>query len=155
MLTLAVCLPGVVGAGEQPLRLSTTDTVTVRADEAWEMDEGGGIVVEGGVRINAPRWAVTADHAELRGALEEPDMVVVDGAPARIRVVLAGGRNTVDGHSDHIEYARAENILRLDGAAALDEGGRKIDASAIEYLLSKRIFRTAGDRRVKVQVIPK
>jgi lipopolysaccharide export system protein LptA len=153
-----VALPLVTGpafGADEALRLSDADTVVVRADEARESDAGDAYYFSGNIRIYAPQWAVLADKAELVGRIENPDQVIVEGAPARIRVQVKDNKKPIEGRSDRVEYDRRNDLVRLSGTALLDDDGRVVNSEMIEYFLNKRLFRTGGDRRVRVVATPK
>ena len=160
MLTRA-CIPALfLAAGpafgaDQPLRLSDADTVVVKADEARESDARDAFEFSGNIQIHAPEWAILADRAELIGRIENPDQVIVEGKPARIRVKVNDGKKTIEGQSDRVEYDRRNDAVRLSGTALLDDDGKVINSGMIEYFLDKRLFRTGGGKRVRVIATPK
>ncbi len=139
------------GAGSaQKLELSKDDTVVVRADEAWEEFAGQVAHFRGNFELAAPDWSVAADSAVVYGPLEDPERIVVDGAPARIRLKQAGREGTVEGEGRHIEYRRADDTVSLSGQARLRDGERTLSSALIEY--ERRGDRVSAGEGVEVLI---
>ncbi|MCC6203247.1 MAG: hypothetical protein IT494_09615 [Gammaproteobacteria bacterium] len=135
------------------LRLADRDTVVIHAAEAWEGEHANTFHIRGNIEISAPDWAVLADAATLEGSLDNPDRIVIEGAPARIRIQLKND-DPIEGSSSRIEYDRARDRLNLAGDAQLLQGGQSISSADIEYLLDRRTYRTSGGKRVRTVVDP-
>jgi lipopolysaccharide transport protein LptA len=98
---------------------------------------------------------VVADAATLEGSIDNPNKVIVEGSPARIRIILKNRDDDLEGKSTRIEYDRARDTLSLAGGAQLDESGQSVTSGTIEYKLGSRVFRTAGGERVRIVLDPK
>ncbi len=143
------------GQAAQKLELTRDDTVVVRADEAWE-EPGQRIAhFRGNFQLKAPDWSVAADRAVVYGPLENPDRVVVDGMPARIRLLKSDRITEVEGQGRHIEYRRASDTVSLSGEARLNDGDNALVSSRIEYDIGADSISAGGEEGVEVVVQPK
>ncbi len=139
------------GAGSaQKLELSKDDTVVVRADEAWEEFAGQVAHFRGNFELTAPDWSVVADSAVVYGPLEDPERIIVDGAPARIRLAKSGREDPIEGEGRHIEYRRADDTVSLSGQARLRDGERTLSSALIEY--ERRGDRVSAGEGVEVLI---
>lgn len=131
------------------------ESVILRADEAREDVSQQAIHLRGGVEVDASDWAIAADSASLYGDLEDPRLIVVKGMPARLRVFRSDGEDTVEAEGQHIEYRRAEDLIRITNRAILVIGPRTLRGSNVEYAIRTRRFTAGGGgERVRVESIP-
>lgn len=152
-LTSFLLLSASIACADDRLRLADRDTVVIHATEAWEGSLDNVFHIRGNIEIRAPDWAILADTATLQGSLDNPDRIVVEGSPARIRIQLKNGE-AIEGSSSRIEYDRAQDTLDLAGDAQLLQGGQSVSSSSIEYLLDRRTYRTSGGKRVRTILEP-
>lgn len=160
------CLPVFI-IGSQPgfaeaLDFSSDDTVTITAERAWEVDEADVIHFSGQFEIRAPDWHVTADTAVVYGNLDEPSKLVMEGNPAKIRLLRdandgAGSprpQENVEGAASIIEYFRATDKLILRGAASLTRAGNVLNSEVIEYNVDADRYSASGAGGVNIQLNP-
>jgi lipopolysaccharide transport protein LptA len=128
-----------------PPGVAKNETVTVRADEAWEDPKTEAVHFRGNFEIRASDWSVTANEAALYGPLDDPDRVVAVG---RARIRLNSGeqqtRKPVNGEADRIEYQRASDRVTLIGNARLHKRDNTMQAARIEYDRANDSFRAGG-----------
>lgn len=151
--TVLAC--AVAGArAEQPPLLPLADVLIVHADRAWETDSGDAMYFEGHLQLRGNNWRIEADSAHLRGDLDDPDLVVVKGAPARIVVGAADEREPLEGHGRHLEFEPRSETLRLEGGAMIVKGRQSISSESIKYLLARDTFAAGSHGRVRVVTTP-
>ena len=127
--------------------------ITVYADRAWEgeTDAAGRTVLhlEGNFEMRAADWRVTADRAEVHGPVEDPDEVLVIGAPARIWFQDDDGAAST-GQGGRIVYRRREELLELYDDALLEGEELSMTSSAIVYDLKNRRLRSSGTDGIEI-----
>lgn len=138
----------------EPAYVVHADVVIVHADRAWENDSGPGMRFAGDLSLRGRDWRIEADSAELAGGIDDPERVVVDGAPARIVVTVEGSGEPVEGRSSHLEFEPDSETLRLEGAAMLVRGQQSVSSERIEYQLSRGTFAAGSHGRVRVVMRP-
>lgn len=130
------------------------DAIIVYAERASETDDGGSMIFEGNLNIHANDWRIDANRALLAGALNDPDRIVVDGAPAVIVVGRQGDPEPFVGRAEHLEFEPGIKLVRLAGAATIAKGGQSISSESIEYQLGKGTFSAGAQGRVKIVTKP-
>jgi len=98
----------------------------------------------GSFALQARDWRLKADTATLYGPLENPDTVVIQGSPAHIWVHVEDDNRNIQGSSERIEYDRLRNIVRLSGAAELNDGTRTFNSGYIEFDIKSNRVSGAG-----------
>lgn len=153
-LILQVCLNAAsVSAAEVP-RLDQQDTIVVRADQAWESDDGDVLNFEGNFELTAPDYYLKSDTAELHGAMEDPSTIIADGQPVQFWVQDDSGRKT-HGEGARLEYHRDQNLLRLSGKAVLRDEHTVMRSSMLEYDTANRRLVGTGNDGVQIVTQPK
>ena len=149
-----VCAAAGARADQPPLQ-PLEDVLIVHADRAWENDTGDAMYFEGHLELRGHDWRIEADSAHLRGDLDDPDLVVVKGAPARIVVGGPDEREPLEGHGRHLEFEPRSETLRLEGGATIVKGQQSISSESIKYLLERDTFAAGSHGRVRVVTKPK
>lgn len=142
-------------AGERQARTKLHDTIIARAREAWQSDTGDAMYFSGDLQLRGSKWEITADRARVEGKLEDPDLVVVDGNPARIIVGRADDEEPFEGRSQHLEFEPRNETIRLEGEAMIVKGQQSISSETIKYLLARDTFAAGSHGRVRVVTKPK
>ena len=124
--------------------------IVIRADRAWEGEGGGVLYLEGSFEMSSPDWRVTAEDAEVHGPVENPERVVVSGAPARISFDNEG--STITGQGGRIVYRYREEVIELYDDAVLEGEDVSMTSSAIVYDLRNERLRSSGSDGVEVIV---
>lgn len=163
---VAFCLltsfSGMMPAFAGPLDFSSSDTVIVTAERAWEADEIDVIHFSGNFELHAPDWSLFGDTAVVYGKLDDPDRVVVEGSPARIAFLrdTTGEGSTVesteriDGAALFVEYFRATDKLLMRGEASLTRGDSTLTSELIEYDVEADRSSASGEGGIQVQFTP-
>ena len=132
-----------------------TDTVRVRAQSARQADDGDTFFLAGDFVLESADWQIVADTALIHGALEDPDLIDVDGQPARIRVIRKADRVPVLGYGEHLQFNPRADTIDLNGQAKVQRERQSISAATIHYLVDEDTFSTGKGSRVRVVTQPK
>ena len=93
-----------------------------------------------------------AHSASLFGRLENPERLVLKGAPANF-TLLADGQdrdNIIRAEAQEIIYNRDTRWVSLNGGARLSQGDRVLSSIAIEYNIDTDRFRTRDQTGVEI-----
>ena len=155
LLALLPCAPAARAEPATPAP-QPRENVSVRADLAWEDRDGDAVHVQGHVEMRAARWALAADRARLRGALDAPEQVVAEGSPARMRFEQAGdeGPQRVDASGQTLEYERKDSRVALSGRAELRRDQDLMQGERIEYWRDTDRFSAGGEGRLRLVISP-
>ena len=124
--------------------------IVIRADRAWEGEDGEVLYLQGSFEMSSAEWRVTAHDAEVHGPVEDPERVVVSGAPARISFDNEG--STITGQGGRIVYRYREEVIELYDDAILEGEDVSMASSAIVYDLRNGRLRSSGSDGVEVIV---
>ena len=124
----------------------------IRADRAWEpAPEVAGdeevLNLEGNFEMRGPDWQLAADRAQVYGPVEDPERLVIRGAPARVSLVRRNGERA-SGTGERITYWRRRELVEVHGAAAFAAGNLAVTSSKIIYDLGKERLESVGDAGV-------
>lgn len=145
---------------------ASSDTVTLRAERAWESDEADVMYFDGKFEIRAPDWYLTGDSAVVYGALDNPDRVVVEGLPAKLAFIRTGEEQTgedggvsspgkrIDGTAAFIEYFRIGDKLTMRGAASMVSKNSTLVSESIEYDIDTERYSASGEGGINVLLQP-
>lgn len=154
LFTLQFLVAAGLAAQERSLSLSPVDKVLIRSAEAREDIEPGIIHFSGDFYLEASDWNVSADHATLYGNLDDPETVVLTGAPARISVTAEYGGKTdeISGQAARITYWRDEKLIELQGDARLGRSEHILQGGSIDYDIDSDSLHAGGEGGVKIVV---
>jgi lipopolysaccharide transport protein LptA len=146
----------------QSIGFNSDDTVTVKAERAWEAEESDVIHFSGNFELLAPDWSLRGDTAVVYGSLDDPDRVIVEGNPASISFLLdpdedattSEPREQVDGAASIVEYFRSTDKLKMRGAAKLTRKSSTISSEDIEYDIDADKYSASGEGGIDMQFIP-
>jgi lipopolysaccharide transport protein LptA len=153
ILSSILCLSAqVLATAQEPIQLPRVDKVSIRSNQAWEDTEPSVMHFSGDFNLTAADWFVSADSATLYGNLDDPETVVLQGAPAtfRVRAVHDQAEETVSGDARQITYLRRLQVVRLEREARLHWGDTVIRGAEIEYDLETDRFRASGPEGISL-----
>jgi lipopolysaccharide transport protein LptA len=144
IFTICLLLAPDLVLGDTEINVSSEDMVAIRAEEAWEDVKPDTIHFSGRFEMRIRDMILKANTASLFGRLENPDRLVLKGAPANFTLAADGqGRsNTIRAEAQEIIYNRESNWVSLNGEARLSQGDRVLSSIAIEYNIETDRFRT-------------
>ena len=124
--------------------------IVIRADRAWEGEDGETLYFVGSFEMRSADWVVTARQAEVHGPVEDPERLVVTGQPAKISFDNDGSR--ISGRGGRIVYRYREEVIELYDDAVLEGEDVLMTSSAIIYDLRNERLRSSGSDGVEVIV---
>ena len=129
-------------------------TLIVTAKEATQSETRDSLELNGDLIIRSDSWRIKADSAVLAGALDEPDEISVNGAPAKFTYQREPQSAPISAVSDFINFHPDAQRLELDGDAYIEREGQQISSESIHYFLDDDLFKTGTQGRVRVVTQP-
>ena len=125
------------------------EPLLIRADRAWEpapeaAGDGETLNLEGNFEMRGPDWRLTADSAQVHGPVEDPERLVILGAPARVSLIRRNGERA-SGSGERIIYWHRRELVEVHGTAAFEAGDLAVTSSKIIYDLGKERLESVGD----------
>ncbi|EFE49242.1 putative lipopolysaccharide transport periplasmic protein LptA [Neisseria elongata subsp. glycolytica ATCC 29315] len=68
------------------------------------------------------------------------------GSPVRFGQTLDGGKGTVNGEANQVEYSSASNVVKLSGNAKVTRGGDKAEGAVITYNTRTEVYTVSGSK---------
>ncbi|MCS4534309.1 lipopolysaccharide transport periplasmic protein LptA [Neisseria montereyensis] len=138
----------------QPIQIEADQGSLDQANQVTTFS-GNVIIKQGSLHINAGSVRVSRNS---RGE----QTISASGRPVRFGQTLDGGKGTVNGQADRVEYASATNIVNLIGNAKVQRGGDSAEGAAITYNTRTEVYTVngskaagmSGNRRVTVVIQP-
>ncbi len=124
--------------------------IVIRADRAWEGEDDGVLHMAGNFEMRSTDWRVTAETAEIQGPVENPELLILNGSPARISFDNEG--SAITGRGGRINYRYREEVLELYEDAVLEGEDISLSSSVIVYDLAEERLRSSGTDGVEVVV---
>jgi lipopolysaccharide transport protein LptA len=143
--------------GAYPPGFSKGDTVSIRADQAWEDEQPDIVHFTGNFLMKAADWSVSADSATLYGNLDDPETVLLEGSPAQVLLLRQtdDGNEEISGTAPQIEYQRKANVIKLSGGAVLRLDDNILRSEEIEYDIELDRYQAGGSEGVRIEVTPR
>ena len=66
--------------------------------------------------------------------------------PVRFGQTLDGGKGTVNGEANQVEYSSASNVVKLSGNAKVTRGGDKAEGAVITYNTRTEVYTVSGSK---------
>ena len=136
------------------LSISGEDRVDLRAEAAWEDETPEVMHFSGNFEMRVRDWVLFSDRATVRGPLENPEIIEVQGSPAQL--VLARGTadrpQPVTAQALRIIYTRDSKRVLLDGAAMLTQGQTTLHSDSIEYQLDTDQLHASGATAMSIDL---
>ena len=132
------------------------ETINVSADEAYEDIQPGILHLKGNFQMQSREWKLESDSAKIYGQPDRPDMVFLEGAPARFLITRDNGKGhgTVKAEAKAMKYQRSTNMLELTGGAILKLDDEVIKSTLIKYDIGTNRYWAGGVNGVLINVPP-
>jgi lipopolysaccharide transport protein LptA len=151
VLVAVMLLPGYVLSLDE----NKGETITIRADEAYEDLKPGTLHFKGHFIMQSSEWNLESRQATVHGRLDRPDRVILKGSPARFQSKLDGEKQlVVEAEAMEMEYLRSTNMLELTGGALLKLDEEEIRSKVIKYDIGTRRYWAGGVDGVMIEVLP-
>ncbi len=131
--------------GEPPM--PKEQRVRPEAVTTCSVEESGGddvLNLEGNFEMRGPDWRLTADSAQVYGSVEDPERLVIMGAPARMSLIRRNGERA-SGTGQRITYWRRRELVEVHGDAAFAAGNLAVTSSRIIYDLDEERLKSLGN----------
>ncbi len=134
--------------------ITRENMVAIRADTAWEDIEPETIRFQGHFELRSGDMHLLAEQATVRGSLDDPASMHLQGAPARISLLQEGKETAaaISAEADSIDYQRDDGTVILSGNAQLRQAGNTMLSSRIVYDIERGRFRAEGDEGVQLNL---
>ena len=126
----------------QPIRISA-DTVTVDQKTGVTRYQGGVVMRQGGLRIDADRVVVRYERGEIQ-------MLSAFGKPVTFRQRTEDGQGEIKGSAERLQYSAADRVLHLYDQVALHQGDDVLHSAALHYDLGSERLQAEGDPNSRV-----
>lgn len=152
VLFVVMVLPGDV----LPVDQIDLETISISADEAYEDIKPGILHLKGHFRMQSREWKLESGSAKIYGQPDRPDMVFLEGVPARFLITQddGEGQRTVEAEAEAMKYQRSTNTLELSGGAILMLDGEVIKSTVIKYDIGTNRYWAGGVTGVMIEVPP-
>jgi len=152
VLFIMMISPGVV----LPVDQIGQETINISADEAYEDIQPGILHFKGHFQMQSREWKLESASAKIYGQPDRPDMVFLEGAPARFLITRddGEGQQTVEAEAKAMKYQRSTNMLELSGGAILMLDGEVIKSTVIKYDIGTNRYWAGGVTGVMIEVPP-
>jgi len=135
---------------------TSTETIRISADEAYEDIQPGILHLKGHFLMQTNEWQLESVMATVYGQPDKPDRVYLEGSPAHFLISRddAEGLHLVEAKAPVIEYRRSVNSLKLTGGAVLKLDDEVIRSTVINYDIATRHYWAGGADGVIIEVPP-
>ena len=124
------------------------------ADEAEQGIGGENFVLRGNLKVRRGDWEILGLRGVIVGPLGEPEQVVVDGAPATIRMLSDKNVVDVEGRCEHLSFEPSSRLVHLSGQASIVSEVYSVSSESIDYSMDLKRFSAGQKSRVKVVARP-
>ncbi len=130
------------------------DLLFLSADEAEQGIGGEHFVLRGNLKVRRGDWEIVGLRGVIAGPLDEPEQVVVDGAPATIRMLSDKNVVDVEGRCEHLAFEPSSRLVYLRGQASIVSEIYSVSSESIDYSMDLKRFSAGQKSRVKVVTKP-
>jgi len=130
------------------------ETIMVSAELAWEDPGSTTTHYRGNFVLRTPEWSVKAAEASVYGSINNPDRIVLSGAPARIWINQPEQDKVVHGAGAQVEYRLDSKTVTMTGDAELHDGDDTVNSESIVYDIKADAYSAGGTGRVRISINP-
>ncbi|WP_373746607.1 lipopolysaccharide transport periplasmic protein LptA [Neisseria dentiae] len=123
---------------QQPIQIEADQGSLDQANQVTTFS-GNVIIKQGTLNISAGSVRVS------RNSKGEQQMNA-SGSPVRFSQTLDGGKGTVKGQANNIDYSSATNIVKLIGNAKVERGGDLAEGAVITYNTRTEVYTVQGSK---------
>lgn len=138
MTTLLISSPtfALQSDSKQPIQIEADQGSLDQANQTTTFS-GNVIIKQGTLNIRAGSVTVsrTAKGEQLMKAA---------GSPVKFSQTLDGGKGTVNGQANHVEYTSATGLVKLTGNAKVQRGGDMAEGAVITYNMRTEVYTIQG-----------
>lgn len=120
--------------------------IQIEADQG-SLDQTNQVTTfSGNVIIKQGTLNISAGSVRVSRNSKGEQQMNASGKPVRFSQTLDGGKGTVNGRADNIDYSSATNIVKLTGNAKVTRGGDMAEGAVITYNTRTEVYTVQGSK---------
>lgn len=123
---------------KQPIQIEADQGSLDQANQVTTFS-GNVIIKQGSLNIRAGSVKVSRND-------KGEQFMSASGSPVRFSQTLDGGKGTVNGQANNIEYSSATGVAKLTGNAKVQRGGDLAEGSVITYNTRTEVYTVLGSK---------
>ncbi len=120
--------------------------IEIEADRGELDQKKQSTTFSGNVVIKQGTLNIRAANVNVVRSSDGQQAVKAVGNPVRFGQTLDGGKGTVNGEAQQVEYSSASNIVRLSGNAKVTRGGDLAEGAVITYNTRTEVYTVVGSK---------
>ena len=126
------------------LQSDSKQPIAVEADSGSLDQANQSTTFTGNVIIRQGTLNIRASSVNVSRNEKSEQFVKASGAPVRFSQTLDGGKGTVNGQADNVDYSSATGIVTLTGRARVQRGGDVAEGAVITYNMRTEVYTISG-----------
>ncbi len=157
MLKTIVCCFGVLFSAihfnslASPLGEGAFDTISIKADEAFEDILPDILHLHGHFSMHSDQWQLASERATVYGQPDKPNKIILEGSPATFQIKQSE-TGPVEASAPRMAYERDTDTLELSGGAILKLEKETIRGTVIKFDISSNGYHAGGAGGVRIVV---
>ncbi|MDO4878699.1 MAG: lipopolysaccharide transport periplasmic protein LptA [Neisseria sp.] len=142
----ALILGLLLAAQAHALESDRKQPIEIEADRGELDQKKQSTTFSGNVVIKQGTLNIRAANVNVVRSSDGQQAMKAVGSPVRFSQTLDGGKGTVNGEAQQVEYSSASNIVRLTGNAKVTRGGDLAEGAVITYNTRTEVYTVLGSR---------
>ncbi|OSI15118.1 lipopolysaccharide transport periplasmic protein LptA [Neisseria dumasiana] len=140
LAALAVTAPAYAlqSDSKQPIQIEADQGSLDQANQVTTFS-GNVIIKQGSLNIRAGSVKVSRND-------KGEQFMSASGSPVRFGQTLDGGKGTVNGQANNVEYSSATGVVKLTGNARVQRGGDLAEGASITYNTRTEVYTVHGSK---------
>ena len=120
--------------------------IEIEADQGELDQKNQSTTFSGNVVIKQGTLNIRAASVNVVRSADGQQTMKASGSPVRFGQTLVGGKGTVNGEANQVEYSSASNVVKLSGNAKVTRGGDKAEGAVITYNTRTEVYTVSGSK---------
>ena len=120
--------------------------IQIEADQGELDQKNQSTTFSGNVVIKQGTLNIRAASVNVVRSADGQQTMKASGSPVRFGQTLDGGKGTVNGEANQVEYSSASNVVKLSGNAKVTRGGDKAEGAVITYNTRTEVYTVSGSK---------
>lgn len=120
--------------------------IEIEADQGELDQKNQSTTFSGNVVIKQGTLNIRAASVNVVRSADGQQTMKASGSPVRFSQTLDGGKGTVNGEANQVEYSSASNVVKLSGNAKVTRGGDKAEGAVITYNTRTEVYTVSGSK---------
>ena len=117
--------------------------IEIEADQGELDQKNQSTTFSGNVVIKQGTLNIRAASVNVVRSADGQQTMKASGSPVQ---TLDGGKGTVNGEANQVEYSSASNVVKLSGNAKVTRGGDKAEGAVITYNTRTEVYTVSGSK---------